>query len=109
MTLDEAIEYEETIADACKAQADMRDLDDPYARKVAYENDKCAKEHRQIAEYLKELRKLRKQDRALDKVRDEVEKLEVIEQIYSYEGHTWAMDMKEDVLEIIDKCRKDGE
>ena len=56
MNIDEAIKHEEIIADACKGQANMCDLNDPYARKVAYENGKCAEMHKQIAEWLKELR-----------------------------------------------------
>ena len=61
-TLDEAIRGEEAVADACKEQANMCDLNDPYAKKVAYENGKCAEEHKQIAEWLKELKQLKEKE-----------------------------------------------
>jgi len=83
-TLDEAIRGEEAVANACKEQANMCDLNDPYARKVAYENDKCAEEHRQIAEWLKELKKLKKLACCEDCVSriDLVNKFEVIDKRY---------------------------
>lgn len=68
MTLDEAIKGEENIADACKSQANMCDLDDPYARNVAYENGKCAEMHKQIAEWLKELKRLKEKEPCEDAV-----------------------------------------
>ena len=48
------------------------------------------------------------QEPVLDKIRAEIEKLEVIDSIYSYEGHDWAAGMKSDVLDIIDKYREKG-
>jgi len=44
MTLDEAIKHAEEVADVCE-----------------FEARKCAKEHRQLAEWLKELKQLKKQ------------------------------------------------
>ena len=83
-TLDEAIIGEEAVADACKEQANMCDLNDPYARNVAYENGKCAEMHKQIAEWLKELKKLKKLACCEDCVSriDLVNKLEVIDKRY---------------------------
>ena len=84
MNIDEAIKHEEIIADVCKGQSNMRDLDDPYARNVAYENGKCAEMHKQIAEWLKELKKLKKLACCEDCVSriDLVNKLEVIDKRY---------------------------
>jgi hypothetical protein len=83
-TLDEAIRGEEAVADACKEQANMCDLNDPYAKKVAYENGKCAEEHRQIAEWLKELKKLKKLACCEDCVSrvDLINKFEIIDKSY---------------------------
>ena len=77
ISIDEAIKREEIISDACREQANMCDLNDPYARNVAYENGKCAEVHKQIAEWLKELKKLKQlkeQDinAILDNIKEEV-------------------------------------
>jgi len=58
-TLDEAIKYEEMIVDACESTARMVSFNDPYEKDLAFENNKCAEKHRQIAEWLKELRTLK--------------------------------------------------
>ena len=74
INIDEAIRGEEAVADACKEQANMCDLNDPYARNVAYENGKCAERHKQIAEWLKELKKLKEQEHCEDCVSRKVAK-----------------------------------
>ena len=61
-TLDEVIKWEEDIVHECEYQAKQCDLDDPYERDVAYENMKCAEDHKQIAEWLKELKQLKEQE-----------------------------------------------
>jgi hypothetical protein len=116
-TLDEAIRGEEAVADACKEQANMCDLDDPYARNVAYENDKCAEMHKQIAEWLKELKKLKEKDTnaILDKIEDEIESeygnydICEFDEDYDYEEnniseYTFVGSVAE-ILEIIDKYK----
>jgi len=84
LTLDEVIKGEYGIVDACESTANTCDLDDPYARNVAYENGKCAEMHKQIAEWLKELKKLKKLACCEDCVSriDLVNKLEVIDKRY---------------------------
>lgn len=72
-TLDEAIKHEELIVDDCEEQASMCDLTNLYERNVAFENGKCAERHRQIAEWLKELKRLREQGDVLNKIREEIE------------------------------------
>ena len=109
MTLDEAIKREEEMADCCEYDATKLDLQDRYENYLAGEYGKTAEECRQRAEWFRELKRLRKQDRALDKVRDEIEELEVIDSKYSFEGHDWASIMKKDTLDIIDKYRKGEE
>lgn len=56
MTLDEMIEHTEKIIDFCEDQVSKCDLHDPYESYVAGQNGECAEEHRQIAEWLKELK-----------------------------------------------------
>lgn len=56
MTLDEMIEHTKRIADFCEDQMNKCDLHDPYESYVAGQNGECAEEHRQIAEWLKELK-----------------------------------------------------
>jgi hypothetical protein len=60
LSLDEAIKYEEMVADACESTARMCALNDPYEKDAVFENSKCAEKHRQLAEWLKELKKLKK-------------------------------------------------
>jgi len=105
-TLDDGIKREEEVVDLCESTASTYDMDDYYERSMAYKAGECAKEHKQIAEWLKQLKRLKEQEPILDKIRAEIEKLEVIDSIYSYEGHDWAAGMKSDVLDIIDKYRE---
>ena len=86
MNIDEAIKHEEIIADACKSQSNMRDLDDPYARNVAYENGKCAEMHKQIAEWLKELKKLKEKEPYCEDAVNRNDVLNMIEQIQDAGG-----------------------
>ena len=61
MTLDEAIKHAEEVADVCESEASKYDMTDAYENYVACQDGKCAKEHRQLAEWLKELKQLKKQ------------------------------------------------
>ena len=61
MTLDEAIKHAEEVADVCESVASKYDMTDAYESHVACQEGKCAEEHRQLAEWLKELKQLRKQ------------------------------------------------
>ena len=59
MTLDEAIKHAEEVADTKLQDAELSEIQGCYNNaKKCYA---CAKEHRQLAEWLKELKKLREQ------------------------------------------------
>ena len=62
MTLDEAIKHAEEVADVCEFEASKYDMTDAYESYVACQDGNCAKEHRQLAEWLKELKQLREQE-----------------------------------------------
>ena len=51
------------------------------------------------------------QESALDKIRAEIETLNSVDYVSmsSYEGHKGASDMKDDVLQIIDKYKAESE
>ena len=84
MTIDEAIKHAEEVADY-----------DCYNEKQL----KCAEEHRQLAEWLKELKE---NEGVLDKIRAE------IEQITDTMGVSYNQYVsKIDVLQIIDKYRNE--
>ena len=58
MTLDEAIKHAEEVAEEKKAQAWEAQLQEEYGKVKSCKE--CAEEHRQLAEWLKELKELRK-------------------------------------------------
>ena len=62
MTLDEAIKHAEEVADVCESEASKYDMTDAYESYVACQEGKCAEEHRQLAEWLKELKQLTCED-----------------------------------------------
>lgn len=62
MTLDEAIKHAEEVADTCEFEASKYDMTDAYESHVACQEGKCAEEHRQLAEWLKELKRLKGQE-----------------------------------------------
>ena len=105
--LDEAIKCEYEFADFCEFTASTYDMDDYYERNMAYKAGECAKEHRQIAELLKELKRLREQEPVIDKIRTEVEAL--------LPPFSWnpikniILETLIDVLRIIDKYKKEQE
>lgn len=117
LNLDEVIKGEEAVAEACEEQASMCDLDDLYARNVAFENSKCSKRHRQIAEWLKELKRLRGRETnvILDNIKEEIESeygnydICEFDEDYDYEEnniseYTYVGSVAE-ILEIIDKYK----
>ena len=61
MTLDEAIKHCEDVAETCEFDASHCDETDRYEQHEMCELGKCAKEHKQLAEWLKELKERRKQ------------------------------------------------
>ena len=62
MTLDEAIKHCEEQANLLEESAAGCDMTDKIEKEIACRSGKCAAEHRQLAEWLKELKTLRKQD-----------------------------------------------
>ena len=60
MTLNEAIQHCLEVAENCEEQAKQCDSDDRYERHVMHENAECATEHRQLAEWLKELKEAKR-------------------------------------------------
>ena len=61
MTLDEAIKHCEEVAEEKEAQAWEAQLQEEYRTIKSCKG--CAEEHRQLAEWLKELKQLRKQEK----------------------------------------------
>lgn len=55
MTLDETIKFEELIVESCESTARLCAFNDPYEPDVVFENNKCAKKHKQIAKWLRQL------------------------------------------------------
>lgn len=126
MTLDEAIKNAEDVAEDSQRIVDTGivfdniTIDELYADDTEIIEEKlkncqlCADEHRQLAEWLKELKQLREQTRKepiLDKIKAEIEKLNHVDygSMYSYESHRGARDMKNDILAIIDKYNSESE
>jgi len=62
MTLDEAIKHTEEVADLCEYEASKYDMSDSYESHVACQEGKCAEEHRQLAEWLKDYKRLLEQE-----------------------------------------------
>lgn len=62
MTLDEAIKHAEEIADFCEDSASKYNITDAFESYMACKDSKCAEEHRQLAEWMKELKERREED-----------------------------------------------
>ena len=62
MTLDEAIRHAEEVADICEYDASKWDITDAYEQSVACGLGKCAEEHRQLVEWLKDYKKLKEKE-----------------------------------------------
>lgn len=71
MTLESAIKHCEEVADVCEYEASKYDMTDAYESHVACQEGKCGEEHRQLAEWLKELKQLREQTWSLDDARED--------------------------------------
>lgn len=63
MTIDEAIKHAEEVAEELEEEAVKGCCDDTEIMNKCYE---CASEHRQLAEWLKELKQLREQTKESD-------------------------------------------
>ena len=60
LSIDEAIAHAREVANTCEYEASKYDMCDSYEREVAYKEGKCGKEHEQLAEWLEELKEMRK-------------------------------------------------
>ena len=61
LSIDEAIAHARAVAETCEYEASKYDMCDSYEREVAYKEGKCAEEHKQLAEWLEELKALREE------------------------------------------------
>jgi len=84
MTLEEAIKHAEEVADVCEFEASKYDMTDAYESYVACQEGECAAEHRQLAEWLKELKTLRKQDVPDTNVGDTISRQAAIDAALSF-------------------------
>ena len=102
MTLDEAIRHAEEQADLLEESAQGCDLTDKVEKEIACKSGKCAEEHRQLAEWLKDYKRLLEQ---IEDIKAEIENLEYSWYEVPYEN------VIDDVIGIIDKyiSGKDGE
>ena len=110
-TLDETIKSEELTAEACEIQASRCDLNDLYERDVAFQNIRYAERHKQIAEWLKELKRLREQKDVLDNIEEEIEQLPTILVEVQRPHSVVSRDVVELglVLNVIDKYKVESE
>lgn len=110
-TLDEAIKSEELIVEDCEEQASMCDMNNLYERNVAFENGKCAERHREIIEWLKELKRLREKEDVLDNIEEEIEQLPTILVEVQRPHSVVSRDVVELglVLNVIDKYKVESE
>ena len=92
MTLDEAIIHAEEVAER---------LENSHKRDWMCEDDeRCAKEHRQLASWLKDLKRLKEQGSVLDKIRAEIDQ-------YLFQNE-FGLEYRKEVSQIIDKYKAEG-
>lgn len=101
MTLDEAIRHCEEVA---QGQSELYDCYLQHGEQGDYVQNclKCGTEHRQLAEWLKDYKRLLEQESVLDKIRAEIEQIELL-------ARYTRGDIKQIVLDIIDKYRAESE
>ena len=107
--LDEAISREYEIVDLCEFTANTYDMDDFYERSMAYKAGECAKEHKQIAEWLKQLKRLKEQEPCEDAVSrvDLIDKLETVDKRYGSDFY-WEVRKIVDNLPSVTPVQKKG-
>ena len=106
MTLDEAIKFEELIVESCESTARLCAFNDPYEPDVVFENNKCAEKHKQIAEWLIELKRLKEQEPVLDNIKEEIEQSYCTVNNDYDRGRNYGLYM---ATMIIDKCKAESE
>ena len=102
MTLDEAIKHAEEVAEE---QENLCKVNDPFNFSQP-KWEECAKEHHQLAEWLKEYKRLKEQEPVLDKVKAEIEALP---KTYPFVNHIDMYVKLSDVTKIIDKHKAENE
>ena len=113
MTLDEAIRHCEDVVEEKEAICNVIENEGETwtdSGKTHYDIcKKCAEEHRQLAEWLKELKRLKEQEPILNKIRDEIEELDEYYDNDYFSGNKDAMYKCNEVLQIIDKYKAESE
>lgn len=104
MSLDEAIIHAEEVAEENEKRAEYSSGRIENGMGIFYENEankclECAKEHRQLAEWLKELKQKRQ---AIEYIKTEIIKYRNDHDEWSY-YHVGRVDGLDDALEIVDK------
>lgn len=100
MTLDEAIKHSEEVANKCDMLAEQSVVE-----QAEHHHHKRAAEHRQLAEWLKDYKRLKEQEPVLGKIR-----AEIIDKSYlSYDDNPRHIIDESCVLEIIDKYKVESE
>jgi hypothetical protein len=72
MTLDEAIKHAEEVAEEKENEVEYLEYSRLDWRHEANQCSECAKEHRQLAEWLKDYKRLLEQEPVLDKIEEEI-------------------------------------
>lgn len=105
MTLDEAIKHAEEVADTCEFEASKYDLSDSYESYIASQEGECANEHRHLAEWLKDYKRLKESAVPLDKIKQLRKQIdEMSKYTSSIGGNTHYMQLnREEVLEMLDR------
>ena len=68
MTLDEVIKHCEEVVDLCEDSVSKYDMTDALESHFACQDGECAEEHRQLAEWLRELKRLKEQEPCEDAI-----------------------------------------
>ena len=102
MTLDEAIKHAEEVAEEKENEGKL--LCQSECASIGCLT--CAEEHRQLAEWLKDYKRLLEQENVLDKIRDEID----AESTKSFKYPNWERAKAlEWALEVVDKYREVAE
>ena len=112
MTLDEAIKHAEEVSEEKENEAQDLEYSKLDWRHEANQCSKCAEEHRQLAEWLRDYKRLLEQEPMLDKIRAEIWDLQYgpEEKIMTNEDRADAYNNAiNQVIEIIDKYNAESE
>lgn len=102
MNLNEAIKHAEEVAEEKEAKVWFDDGNE----KIENSCVACAEEHRQLAEWLKDYKRLLEQESVLDKIRVEIKEV-YNDRPHNY-NHSQRTELFCEVIKIIDKYHKGG-